>query len=90
MENKMIKDLYDNYVESEEYGAADEIKKLNAKRNGWLNEVENIVGRDAYLDIEDFIASSNYAGELSGFIMGFKYAMQLAVEVGFIARSVTA
>ena len=78
MSTSKIEELYYDMVNSDEYFEA-VTKAGEALQTGY--HIEERIGKDAYIEIEDKICTLNFNYERFGFVQGFKMAFRIAQEV---------
>ena len=80
MKTTMIENLYFDLISGSEYQAAEQIeyaKLTDQDLNEFLDTIKDKSVRDEF---GDRAAAVGAAGEANGFVMGFKYAMNLMNE----------
>lgn len=75
---KVVKQIWDDYVESEEYQKSTEYRcGITDEQNQILKEM---LDGKKYMEVEDIIMSAVCDAEEKGFLQGFKMAMTLREE----------
>lgn len=80
MKTTMIENLYFDLISGSEYQAAEQIeyaKRINQDFYKFLDTIEDKNIRSEFEDKANIVGA---AGEANGFVMGFKYAMNLINE----------
>lgn len=82
MENQILKQLFMDFVDSDEYCENIDAVAMDKERSKAAQEINTLVGNDLYMAIEASISESECQSEYYGFVMGFKLAMRFATECG--------
>lgn len=77
MENNLIRNIFLEYSQSEEYTEA-----YNDKLESYFDKAHKHLAKDS--DSEDLLVALSAKNEEFGFVQGFKYAMRLSKECGVI------
>ena len=74
-----LRELYKLYGGSEEYNEFGEVKEMKitrAKIKDWAKEMSE----EDYFELERLVTAHACAGEIQGFIYGFRYGVQIMNE----------
>lgn len=77
-----LKDMYYDYVNSEEYKKTKNIKEVQEAENELYKYLDNNFDRKTILQLEDLILSIGSANEMQGYIRGYKNAMEILLACG--------
>lgn len=77
-----LKDMYYEYINSEEYKKAGALEEVQEVENELYSYLENNFHKNTILEIEDLILSIGSVNEMQGYIRGYKNAMETLLACG--------
>ena len=80
MNNERIESLFFGYAGTDEYENSQDRQNLSEEQRRIDRKIKKLIDKESMIIITDLIADTESISEQYGFVMGFKYAMQLMRE----------